>query len=387
MRWRSPACTLPIGLAATVLAAVTGAHAQPPSPEAPGSSPSSRSTSVRLRYERDLAASGCPNEAALRDAVSARLGYEPFSEKASRTVRAHVGRKDGAFHGTVELYGANGTLEGERRLHSESDRCDELARSLALALSIAIDPLAARLDETERPRGEATHGEAEAGAPGEAPARPTVNAEASAPSNTAEPVPSTARSEADGRSPHTSEPQPAPTPNTNPAVTPRPEPRPTVSAGLGVLASLGALPEPTPAISAWTQLSFGAFSLGIEGRFDVPAKSRVRRNVQVEASLLQVSVQPCGHYGALFGCGVVSAGALRASASGVDAAEDRTSAYVAAGARVGAQHTFENWLVLRARGELLGTFARTSLLIGDEVVWKSPAVAGSVGVDLGVRLR
>ncbi len=57
----------------------------------------------RLVYSRTAEAATCPDEQALRRAVAARVGYDPFFAYANRTIVSALSRRDGAFVGTVDL--------------------------------------------------------------------------------------------------------------------------------------------------------------------------------------------------------------------------------------------------------------------------------------------
>jgi hypothetical protein len=96
---------------------------------------------ARLRYERDAAAARCPDEAGLRRGVAERLGYDPFSAGAERTVFARITRRDGEIRARVELRTATGTVLGERELSSEREDCGELGAAVELAIAVAVDPI------------------------------------------------------------------------------------------------------------------------------------------------------------------------------------------------------------------------------------------------------
>ncbi|MBK7155435.1 MAG: hypothetical protein IPH72_27260 [Sandaracinaceae bacterium] len=75
----------------------------------------------------------CPEEArALRDAVSARLGYVPFRDDAPQHVRTVIRRDRGGLVATVDVFDAAGEQVGQREIRSRT--------RVALAISVAIDP-------------------------------------------------------------------------------------------------------------------------------------------------------------------------------------------------------------------------------------------------------
>jgi hypothetical protein len=81
-----------------------------------------------LTYERQRGAEQCPDEAELRDAVSARLGYVPFRDEAPQHVRTVIRGERGGLLATVDVFDAVGELVGQREIRSRTRDCEELAR-------------------------------------------------------------------------------------------------------------------------------------------------------------------------------------------------------------------------------------------------------------------
>src|SRR5262249_10897903 len=106
-----------------------------------GSATAVASPSSQLTYVRGAGAESCPDEAELRKAVAARLGYDPFFPSAGRTIAAQIERTRGGFAGELKMLDASGVSRGERKLPTTSHDCAEVVKSLALAISIAIDDL------------------------------------------------------------------------------------------------------------------------------------------------------------------------------------------------------------------------------------------------------
>ncbi|MGZ6064231.1 MAG: hypothetical protein ACXWVM_17645, partial [Polyangiales bacterium] len=92
---------------------------------------------TKLVYERGPGAESCPDEAAMRVEVAARLGRDPFVDQGARTVVVKIKREAGTFRGTIELLDAKGAPAGTRTLSSASNDCKELASALSLAMAIA----------------------------------------------------------------------------------------------------------------------------------------------------------------------------------------------------------------------------------------------------------
>lgn len=93
---------------------------------------------ARLVYSR-TPGTNCPAEIELRLSIVARLGYDPFSPQASRVVLARVERRAHRLVGVVELVDREGSASGRRELYAARGHCAELARALALSISLTID--------------------------------------------------------------------------------------------------------------------------------------------------------------------------------------------------------------------------------------------------------
>ena len=95
---------------------------------------------AHLIYLREVGAERCPEEAALRGAVTARLGYDPFSPEAQITLTVVIRRATKGLAASIEVADLLGDPTGLRQLSSPNADCEELAPAVALAVSLAIDP-------------------------------------------------------------------------------------------------------------------------------------------------------------------------------------------------------------------------------------------------------
>src|SRR5688500_17870579 len=68
----------------------------------------------RLTYARGAGAEGCPEELTVRQAVAARLGYDPFFAAADKTIVARILRNREELRATVELVDDRGMVRGVR---------------------------------------------------------------------------------------------------------------------------------------------------------------------------------------------------------------------------------------------------------------------------------
>jgi hypothetical protein len=104
-------------------------------------SPAWAAPATRLVYAREPGAEKCADEGALRSAVAARLGYDPFFPWAKTTPTVNVRREGGAYRAHVALIDDKGLARGTRDLADTRDDCAELLPAMALGISIALDML------------------------------------------------------------------------------------------------------------------------------------------------------------------------------------------------------------------------------------------------------
>jgi hypothetical protein len=327
-----------IGVALVVAAIATTAVAAP-------------ARSARLTYTRSANASDCPDVDVIRAGVAARLGYEPFDDRAERVVSATVNRTGRTLEALIQIAGADGKPAAERKLASRQSDCVELASALELAISIAIDPLAG--------------------------SRPRPPAPPPSPPPPAAPPP----------------PQIIVVREPAPPAAPPPAPAPRVPVGFQVrLGGLGAVGSgPAPAVGGTVQASVrrGSLSLGLEGRGDLASTTELYFNgVRVgdmQTSLLMGSLVPCAFRGVLEGCALLSAGAIRASARDLDMPQQVSAPFLAVGARVGLQLPLGSIMSVGVHADLLAPLNELILRVSDKPVWTSPPIAGAFGLTIGAR--
>jgi hypothetical protein len=324
------------------LAAVTSAAAAAPA------------RTARFTYSRGAGATDCPDVDVIRAGVSARLGYEPFDDRAERVVSATVSRTGHVLEARIQIADADGKAAAERKLASRQSDCQELASAMELAITIAIDPVAG-----SRPRPDPPAPPPPAPpAPAPPPPRVIVVREAAPP------------------------PGPAPPP---------PAPRaPTVfQVRLGGLGAVGS--SPAAAFGGTLQVSVrrGSFSLGLEGRGDLAATTELDFNGarvgDMETSLLMGALVPCAFRGVLEGCALLSVGQIRASSTGLAMPQQVTAPFLAAGARVGLELPLGSILTAGAHADVLAPVTETVLRVNGQPVWTSPAISGALGATIGAR--
>ena len=135
-RFASALCK-PVSVASLLLGAL-GATFSSPARAAPNEQATLAYTTV----------SGCPNEASFRRKVAARLGYDPFVEKAARAVEIKFAVSGKRVSATTRLRMPT-KPDSVRSLEEAPDHCEELSDAVAAGVAVAIDPVRA-----SAPRGE-----------------------------------------------------------------------------------------------------------------------------------------------------------------------------------------------------------------------------------------
>jgi len=300
---------------------------------------------IRLQYQRGPGAETCPDEAQLREAIAAHLGFDPFADQGKRVLEITVERVDSNLMARVTIVGENGTAAGERVLRSSSPECRDLAAVVTLAVSMVLDPLA----------GES----APAGLPPIAlpPPAPTVS-----------PVEAAAVS--------ASAPEPAP----------RPHAGPDFEVGVAFLGAVGAVSSPNLGLQLQLAVAWPLFSLGLEGRADFPVSQQLATG-SVDTSQLTASLVPCLTRWHLGLCALVTAGATRVQATGIEPSGSQLAPYVGLGGRAFGGVSLLDWLEARLQLDLLGQLTHTSIMLDGSTVWSAPPVSGTAALALVARFR
>jgi hypothetical protein len=326
---------------AILLAALGGAAVVPrQAPAAP---------SVRLVYVRGPGAEQCPAESAVRAAVSARLGYDPFFDWAHENLLVEIQRGPRAFRVVVKLVGADSRPRGVREISVGGDACSTVIDALALSISLTIDATAAA-----------------------APASPP-------------PPP-----------PPLDRPSPAPPVAVLAATPPTPQPPPeagqapalSLHAGVGAVGSVGAAPAATAGGTLFVGARWRALSLDVEGRADLPAAGDSEAPpVGVRSWLVAGALVPCLHAGVAFGCGVAAVGRLGAAARNVPTVVEQHGPWSAAGLRIGVEWPVGRALSLQGYAQLLAALTRDTLWIDATRIYTVPVWSPAVGASAAFRFR
>ncbi|MBK7861400.1 MAG: hypothetical protein IPJ65_22855 [Archangiaceae bacterium] len=286
---------------------------------------------VTLRYVASPNA-GCPDEAAFRTLVAARLGTDPFTDGADTEVSVEL-RPPTAV---VTLSSPPGTVRGRKTLEGSAG-CDALASSAAVTVALSVDPLLRR----------------------NAPPTPS-----------APPPPPVLEEE--------SPPAPAPPPRA-----PEREPdapwRWSLAAGGG--ASAGASVAPQPVLFAEGRARGRVFSLALEARLGWPVSAALASGRLTTIAALG-ALLPCLHAGWFGACARVSAGALVVSGEALPDAQSHAVFQLGLGLRAQLELPLGRRFALRAFVEGEGNLFRAAAEVGSARVWTAAPVSGGGGLAL-----
>ena len=312
----------------------------------------------RLTYLRGKGAEACPDEATVRQAVAARLGYDPFFPSADKTIVARIVRNRDELRASVELVDAKSTVRGVREFKAAPGQCDELVATMALAISIAIDPT-------------------NPGILGGEPAR-----------NSPDPPQ------------HTSSTETTPLPPSTPAIEPpvtadrvgervlRPEvpaqstpASPGPRAGAMIFAAVGTAPSFTTGFGASGSWRVAMWSLALEGRGELPASTPAAGG-ELRTWLFAGGVAACAHIDPVFLCGTAWLGSMQGEGVRFPNSRFDSALYAAAGGRAGLELPLAGQFTFRPQLELLTTLNRAALQIDGVTQWTAPPWAVLLGAGL-----
>jgi hypothetical protein len=407
-----------------------------------------RHAQASLEVARRPGAESCLSESELRRAVTEILGYASFQKSAHRKVTCLLSASGGEFHARIELKDTRTHKRlGVRELSSSGASCEALGPAVALAIALAIDPLAqppAALALAVRPvppapatsvatppdvsSGELAQASTAAGAAVASPAPMALAASASKSQATPTPrapprVPSVALSAVDagaegvllpmvaageavaadsgtgtdagvlavaetpqdaGVSPLSETAQASVAGATASAEPASSEARPyTGLAGAGADVTVGLVPSTAFGVVAHGGLSFGVASVELEARW-LPTTTVAFDSGSISSWLLTAGLVGCATFGDFSACGLVETGPFTSQGKGLADAETHMTWVVELGARGQWDWVFVYPVGLRLHVDGLVNLVRPRLLVGTDVAWKAPSVALAAGVGLFV---
>jgi hypothetical protein len=297
---------------------------------------------ARLVYSRTADAESCPDEADLRQAVAARVGYDPFFAWAAKTIVAHTASaRPQGFVVNIDLIDERGVAHGARELRTEGT-CRELLDAAALAIAIAIDP-----QSLARSASKPVARETEDGV--------TLRPPDPAPANLVAP-----RGEPDVSDSKASHPL-------------------TLEGGGGLVASSGVGPAPAFGLALVGGIRGQRLSLGLDALVALPAGRPVQFG-NLSSWAVLATLAPCAQIGPSQTCAIAQVGTLQASGSSSES--HRSALWLAAGGRLGVLWPVEGSTMVRVRTDILGDLQRHAYWYGGVLAWTSPPVAFSFGLDV-----
>jgi hypothetical protein len=306
--------------------------------------------SAHLVYVRGLGADRCPNEDALRASVTTRLGYDPFFLSAPTTIFVEVLRDGDRFAALVKLIDDQGVERGARHLAATTGDCADLIGTLALTISLVVDPVSlpvspAASDSTA----------ARPATPVDPPTAPTPMAPPTVPIPVGQPA-----TVADG----------SPTPR-------RPD-APRFFAGVAVLGSLGSALAPTAGAAVFGGARRGWVSVRVEVRGDLPASAP--KPPPARSWALIASAVPCVHWRSTFACATLGLESIRASGEAVVPRKAETLVALVGG-RLGAEIAGTDRFAVAAFAEWFVPLPRPRIEMDGTSIHGFSPVAGDVGIS------
>ena len=316
---------------------------------------------VHLAYERAAEASACPDDATLRDAVAARLGYVPFEATAVRTVRVQLARRGSRVSARIEVL-EEGRVTGSRELAARArpEACP-IFEALVMAVSLAIDPMT--LSHPEVPPEPL----------------PTV-----CPAPEPCPVCEVCPAPAIDRAPRDTT---APAIDAAPSLAASASPSASLRLSGALLFALGPLPQPTGALRIAAGARVLDVSADLELRADLPSSGSDDAGHTASATWLSATLALCGHLDVLALCGLLSSGALVGWGGGVTQPRTDVTGFSSAGARVGIEVPIDDVFALAAAAEGSFVVTPTTLTVDGRDVHVTPPVVASVSLGMLFSIR
>ncbi len=335
-----------------------------------GSRGSRAAEDARLVYSRTADAVQCPDESTLRDAVAARLGYDPFVAYSARTMVVEIRAAGASLKARVYLVEADDVAGGVRDLSSSSLDCKELTSAVALAISIAIDPGVVDRSPTEpaaRAVEPATAASSEAVDPAD-----SAGSDAPALHRDVPDVGALARRE----------------PNRDRGVAPRPgaahAPAPPMVFGVGAGGLIASGPEPPPVVGAslLATLRGEHWEASVSPRWDFQTSRSSGSGGSAHMTSYGASLAPCYRSGPVLGCYVLESALVVSQGAGVTHPRADHSLWVAQGPRLAYQWQPRHALGVVARLDGLWALERIGLELDGANVYQTPRFLARVGLDV-----
>jgi hypothetical protein len=315
-----------------------------------------RARAAGLTVTLDYAAGpDCPNVKEFKAVVVARLGRDPFSDRAPDHVLVRIAPQNGAFDGRIEWRDADGNWAGDQSFSLGTTDCLRLVRSMGFALALQIQLL-----------------EASRGPPAADSGAPRASAPPSAPSPPAPPRPA----------PGPSVPAPALTPEAPHAARPSGA---AFAAGVGLSIGFGMSSKPVLLGRALAAASWGHVSVEVGAEVSASTTTRRADGAGFSQQHLLASGAVCADAARWSACVLAKAGEVRMAGENIDRPTSAVAPLVQAGARIGIVQHFGRRFFVDAHADGLANVTRWTGTLDQVPVWTAPPVSAVVGIDVGVR--
>ncbi|HWZ92889.1 MAG TPA: hypothetical protein VNW92_28685, partial [Polyangiaceae bacterium] len=263
----------------------------------------------------------------------------------------------------MHLVNDQGMIVGSRELRERPEHCDELVASLALAISIALDPSAApnTSDDSAAPPPK----EPEPAQPEDSPPA-HVNAQPVAPE-----VPAPAAK--------------VPPPKRKPKSPLRAAPRDgqiPIALRAGGFAAFGAAPAPAFGFRIGASASWGWVRLLAEFADQLPASKTVEHVGGARASQLSATFGPCAAHQMVAACALLNIGSLHVQGTEILDAASEHLLNVTLGLRFEYTPTLFGRLRLLTTLDIDKSLTPITLRVHDQSVWETPVVWPVLGLGL-----
>ena len=158
---------------------------------------------------------------------------------------------------------------------------------------------------------------------------------------------------------------------------------PRFALGAGAHFGFGIAPALATGVQVSAEIATYRWSLGIEGRYDLPARGDTSPDARARTWLAGASFVPCARAKALWACGVVLLSHVTSSGTSDDGASARDSWFVlGVGARMALHFAIGRAFALRVVGEALVHPIPWVLASGGQTIYKSSVVSTTIGPAL-----
>jgi hypothetical protein len=314
---------------------------------------------VALEYS---APPDCAEDGEFKSIVIARLGYDAFREGATDRVIVNLALHGRTYEGHIEWRDAAGKWQGDRTFPSRSNDCRELTRAMAFALALQIQFLAFVGSASDASGAPPPAPAATTAAPGPPPAPP-----ASVPP---------ARQERTAPELTKSTEKPA-----------GPASAPEFALGIGGAAGFGISSSMVELGRVFGSIAWPFLSLELAAELGLPANVRRQDGAGFSHHELLASLAGCGTVGRWSGCLIAKGGELQIAGRDIEAPASRSGPFLQTGLRLGVMQPLGHHAFAAARAEGLVTLTRWQVTLDQALVWTSPRLAGTLGLDVGVRFQ